>query len=35
MAMMKGESSTARRYPISISISGEPVSGECMAPVAQ
>ena len=35
MVWMKGLSSTANRYTSSMSISGEPVSPECMAPVAQ
>ncbi len=30
-----GDSSAARRYASSISISGEPVSGEWMEPVSQ
>ena len=35
IAWMNGESSTARRYASSISISGEPVSGEWIEPEAQ
>jgi hypothetical protein len=35
MSRMKGSSLTASRYTSSMSISGEPVSGEWMAPVAQ